>query len=97
MALIQRVDYFGAFYDAFIKSDRKDQFSYEGLKVLFEYFDDFEEDIELDVVGICCEWQEFQDIEEFNNQYDTEYESQEDITETTVLDINGDSFLIVQF
>ena len=50
------------FREAFRLSDRKDQFTYEGLEVLFDYFeqywDDGGEEYELDVVGLCCEYSE---------------------------------------
>ena len=49
------------FRDAFM-SIRPDNFSYESLEILFEYFeqleDDIGEDIELDVIAICCDWVE---------------------------------------
>lgn len=50
------------FRDAFIKADRKAQFSYDGLEILFEYLTDFEdatgEEMELDVIAICCDFSE---------------------------------------
>lgn len=50
------------FKDAFRQYGRQDNFSYEGLGILFEYFENYEEDcgdsIELDVIAICCEYQE---------------------------------------
>lgn len=50
-----------AFYDAF-KAIRPNNFSYDGLDVLFEYLEQLEEDtgaeIELDVVGLCCDFAE---------------------------------------
>lgn len=50
------------FERAFVDADRKDQFSYEGLKALFDYLEDYEEqtgeEIELDVIALCCEYSE---------------------------------------
>lgn len=50
------------FRDAFIKAGRKDQFSYDGLGILYDYLTDFEdstgEEMELDVIAICCEYAE---------------------------------------
>jgi hypothetical protein len=50
------------FERAFVDADRKENFSYEGLKALFDYFEDYEEstgeEIELDVIAICCEYSE---------------------------------------
>ena len=50
------------FRNAFRDHDRLDNFSYEGLEVLFESLESFAEDtgteIELDVIGLCCEFSE---------------------------------------
>ena len=48
------------FTNAFRNSDRADQFSYEALTILFDYFEEIEGDtpIEFDMIGICCEWAE---------------------------------------
>jgi hypothetical protein len=49
------------FTDAFM-SIRPNNFSYEGLEQLFDYFESYEDDtgeqIELDVIAICCEYSE---------------------------------------
>jgi hypothetical protein len=56
------------FERAFADADRKENFSYEGLGLLFVYFEEYEEstgeEIELDVIAICCEYAEdtFEDI-----------------------------------
>jgi len=53
---------FNDFADAFRGMGRKDQFSYAALRILFDYFEELEEDcdikIELDVIAICCEYTE---------------------------------------
>jgi hypothetical protein len=46
------------FRDAFRQADRQDQFSYEALNMLYEYFEDVDPDMELDVIAICCEYTE---------------------------------------
>ena len=50
------------FERAFVDADRKENFSYEGLGLLFDYFEEIEEgtgqEIELDVIAICCEYAE---------------------------------------
>jgi predicted ArsR family transcriptional regulator len=49
------------FRDAFLKL-RPNNFSYEGLTALFEYLESFEtdtgEELELDVIAICCDFAE---------------------------------------
>jgi hypothetical protein len=45
------------------KSMRPDNFSHGALCALWTYFEEFEsdcgEEIELDVIAICCEWTEY--------------------------------------
>jgi hypothetical protein len=69
------------FRDAFRDMGRSDNFSYEGLGVLFEYFEQLEEDceteIELDVISICCEYNEYT-IDEFFEQYDIDMDQFDD-------------------
>ena len=49
------------FEQAFKQADR-DNFSYEGLGLLFDYLEEYEEstgtEIELDVIAICCDYLE---------------------------------------
>ncbi len=50
------------FRDAFKRAGRENQFSYEGLSVLFDYLEECETDIgeewELDVIALCCDFAE---------------------------------------
>ena len=50
------------FRDAFRDMNRGDNFSYEGLGILFEWFEQYDEDsnseTELDVIALCCEFSE---------------------------------------
>ena len=87
------------FSDAFNKMGRGEQFSYEARDLIYDYLDELES-YELDVVGICCEFAEYENLEEFQNDYGEEYNSMEIIEEaTTVLRNSSDSnsFVIVQF
>jgi hypothetical protein len=49
------------FADAF-RSIRPDNFTYAGLHALFDYLEEYEEscgeEIELDVIALCCEYSE---------------------------------------
>ena len=51
------------FIDSFRRMGRNDQFSPAALRALFEHITEMEreaeDEIELDVIGLCCEWQEF--------------------------------------
>ncbi len=90
------------FSKAFHNMGRGEQFSSSGLDALFKYFemleDSVSEPIELDVIAICCEYSEYESLEEFQYDYGSEYESIDDIErETEVIRIDDDSFIIAQF
>ena len=72
-AYVTRTD----FIDTFKQSHSyKNNFSYDGLVALFEYLEDFEESmgddyqmLDFDMVGICCDFTEYKNINEFINDY----------------------------
>ena len=62
------------FIDTFRNSTTyKNNFSYDGLIALFEYLEDLEEDtgeqINFDMVGLCCDYSEYSNVENFINDY----------------------------
>jgi hypothetical protein len=46
------------FRDAFIRANRKDQFSYDALGLIYDYLEEIDSDYDLDVIGLCCELSE---------------------------------------
>ena len=89
------------FRQAFMEC-RPTQFSYEGLHALWEWFEQYEEDtsedVELDVIAICCDYSEYKNIEELQGDYGTEYTMENLIDMTTVISIeNTEGFIIQQF
>lgn len=89
------------FEQAFKNAGRGNQFSREALQALFEYLEDYEADtgeqIELDVIALCCEFTEYEDLEEFQADYGTDYETMEDIEDhTVVIPIKGTDGFVVQ-
>ena len=90
------------FSDAFHKMGRGEQFSYEGLKALYDYLEDYEdstgEQIELDVIALCCDYTEYEDLEAFQEDYGEDYQSFENIEHATqVIMIDDDAFIIQAF
>jgi len=76
------------FRQAFINYGRGDQFSYEGLNALFDYLEELSEDIgesiELDVIALCCEFSEYEDLEEIKGIYfSTTLDSLDDLRDYT--------------
>ncbi len=66
---------FSSFVDAFRAHDRQEQFSYAALRVLFDEFEDYEEqtgsEVELDVIAICCDFVEMS-VQEVIDSYMSE-------------------------
>ena len=93
------------FKDAF-QECRPDNFSYEGLTALYDYLEQYEEDtgqeVELDVIAICCEFTEYEDLKEFQGIYyddikGDKYKTLEEIEEETiVIPIEGTEGFIIQ-
>ena len=85
------------FRDAFHSMNRGNNFSYEGLGVLFDYLEEVDVNWDLDVIALCCDFTEYESLEAFNEEHD-EAESIEDIEErTTVLQIDDESFIIQDY
>ena len=92
--MIQRIG-FCQFCDAFRDMGRNAQFTYEAKRALFDYLEELGEDIgeeiELDVIALCCEWHE-ETLEDVLHYYDLE--SLEELEEnTTVLELPNGNIL----
>ena len=90
------------FRDEFSKMNRKDNFSYEGLNALYDWLDEYYEEADkpydLDVIEICCDFTEYDSLEEFNKDYNREYENIDDIVDdTVVIMVDNTSFIIQNF
>ena len=78
---------------------RPNQFSYEGLSALYDHLDELSEDmhkdIELDVIAICCEYAEYDTIEEVLKDYDLIKDREDLENNTVVIDIPNEKSLII--
>ena len=91
------------FVEAFRACGRESQFSRAALFALFEYLEEYEnstgEEIELDPIGICCEWAEYSSAREAASEYGFEAEDDDEAEKwlgrkTTVVQFDGG--LVVQ-
>tara|TARA_R100000742_G_C4274710_1_gene94831 strand:- start:966 stop:1262 length:297 start_codon:yes stop_codon:yes gene_type:complete len=87
------------FRNAFIKL-RPDNFTYEGLTALYNHLEDLEQDtgqeIELDVIALCCDFSEYENLEEYKKNYSS-INSIEDIqSATTYISIPNTTRFITQ-
>jgi len=85
---------FSQFKNAF-KEVRPNNFSHEGLEVLFDYLEQYEDDtdkgMELDVIAICCDFTECTTKEVLSNYNLESLEELED--NTAVLKIDDDTII----
>lgn len=89
------------FVNRFDEMNRGSQFSREARLAMFEYFEELDEqcetETELDVIGVCCEWAEYESLEEFRKDYGEEYQTMDDVRDATqVIEFDG-GFVIQQF
>lgn len=71
--------------------------SFTRYDLMAQYYEDIDESVELDVIALCGEWNEFETIEDYNNDYGTDYETIEDLAndETVLHDDENAPFLVI--
>ena len=89
------------FVDEF-KKFRPDNFSYEGLHALYDYFDELSHDIgqpiEFDPISICCDFMEYESFKQLQEDYDKIIDFADLEEHTTVIRLeDSDGFIIQQF
>lgn len=96
------------FMDAF-NSIRPGNFTYDGLSALFDYLEDCKystgEQLELDVIALCCEYVEYEDLQEMIDQYsysleidltDVEEEDKEEETKKQAMEYFQDNTQVIE-
>jgi len=95
-------------------TDRKDTFSYAGKRALFDYLEQYEqetgEDLELDIVSLCCDFTEYDSameaVEEYTENFKDDDKNEEENEadarkylkdRTTVIDVDGGGVIIQNF
>ena len=83
--MYQTINTVSTFRDEFRACGRADQFSYEALGLLFDYLEAYEmdtgEEVELDVVAICCDFTE-DSPENIRDQYGIEGDDEAEVIAT---------------
>ena len=93
-------------FSRWFEQNRPNNFSRAGLRALFDDLEEYEEDtgeqIEFDPVALCCEYTEYEDLDEFKANYTCEeyqyIEDWEGINDhTIVIPVGEKSFIIQNF
>ena len=92
---------FSQYCDAFKDMNRGNNFTYDGKRALYDYLEEYEdgtgEEVELDVIALCCEYTEYENLEELQENY-TDIDSMEKLEDhTTVIKVDDDRFIIQDF
>ena len=87
------------FVDAFRQMDREENFSLEGRLALYDYLTDLEEQLDeeykLDVIGLCCEYNEYKSFEEYKEDYNNDYEDLDELEDDyTVIRVGDEGFIV---
>lgn len=90
-----------SFIDKFRKI-RPDNFSYDGLVALYNWIVEIEEqdgkEIEFDPIAFCCEFTEYDSIEELRDAYDIQFTNMQQISYHTIcIPIDDERFIIADF
>lgn len=84
-------------------TNRPNNFSDNGIKALWNMLEEYEdstgEEIEFDPIALCCEYSEYDNMEEFHDDYNKEeYPDIESIENNTMVwEFGVESFIIQQF
>jgi hypothetical protein len=83
-----------------IVDDEYNSMTYEGALALFEWFEGYEEDtgkeIEFDLVAIRCDFSEYENLEEVQNDYEDIRSLNHLRDNTIVIEVEGTDRLIIQ-
>ena len=80
--MIQQISVYD-FRDAFHRMNRGNNFSYEGLGEIYEYLEECDPNIELDVIAICCDFSQCS-LDEFLDAFDVaDHEDQKQLKNAT--------------
>lgn len=103
MPIVNTIYDANSFRQEFVNYNR-DYYTYEAYEALFDLFEDTYCDTnwEMDVIAICSEFTEYENIEAYNEDHGTEYESVDELSNDTLVlqgysSENPDRFVVQVF
>ncbi len=88
---------FCAFEDEFKGTLYENNFSYEALEELFNYYDNLDENYELDVTEIAGDWTEWDSLADYNGDNGTEFGTVEELKQHTTVLTTNKSILVMDY
>lgn len=93
------------FIKEFQNMGRGEQFTYDGLVALYEYLENYSEEtgapVELDVIALCCEYTQYDSLEELQAVYPHIKDFEDLNNHTTVIEVDDamktGAFIIADF
>jgi len=91
-----------SFIDAFLHLNRQGDFTYKGKVALYKYLTNLEnetgEELELDVIAICIDFSEYEDLEDYNKSNNAEFTSIKELQNScNVIMIDNEAFIVENF
>ena len=90
-------------FQNWFQEHRPNNFSPSGRTALFDYIEQYEDEcdteIEFDPIALCCDYCEYDNLDEFHQDYNKEeYPDLEEIRDCTqVIEVRGGGFIIQNF
>ena len=87
------------FRQAFSNMDRGTQFSYDALELIYDYLEECSPDFDLDVIAICCDFEESDYGDVFNTypiECDSEEPTEEDVKDAVMAYLYDNTSVIGQ-
>ena len=83
--LVTTIDNAYQLEELFRKCGRENHFSYEGFNALYDYLDEYSDEInepfEVNVIALCCDFTEYSGWEELYNNYSYSYNNKSETFE----------------
>lgn len=84
------------FCDEFSK-ERRNYYTYEAKQALFDYYEELDDNWECDIISICGDWSEYENIEEVLQNYDNIKDLNDLKDNTQVIELKNGRLLVYSF
>jgi hypothetical protein len=94
MSLTTKITSGSALAQEFKAYDRADNFSHDAICALYEYLEELGDDIEIDIISLCCDWSECT-LKELVNDYSSyEYMNRDRTVSASADQCDTDGYIV---